>query len=218
MAEIKKVGVLGAGLMGHAIAQVSATAGYDVVLREVDDDALGQGLGRIEKQLARAVEKGRSTQEDSDAIRGRVHGTVDYSDLADCDLVVEAITESLERKLEMWRAVDAVVKPEAVFATNTSSLSVVDQAAATSRPERFVGLHYFSPAQVMKLVEVIRAVTTADGPSTRRWPSRSPRGSSPSPRATAPASSSTACSSPTCSTRSAPTRRASDRSSRSTRR
>ncbi|MBA3328342.1 MAG: 3-hydroxybutyryl-CoA dehydrogenase [Solirubrobacterales bacterium] len=162
MAEIKKVGVLGAGLMGHAIAQVSATAGYDVVLREVDDDALGQGLGRIEKQLARAVEKGRSTQEDSDAIRGRVHGTVDYSDLADCDLVVEAITESLERKLEMWRAVDAVVKPEAVFATNTSSLSVVDQAAATSRPERFVGLHYFSPAQVMKLVEVIRAVTTAD--------------------------------------------------------
>ena len=160
--EIKKVGVLGAGLMGHGIAQVTATAGYDVVLREVDDETLQKGMGKIEKQLAKAVEKGRSSQEDADAVRGRIQGTTDYNDLADCDLVIEAITEDLGRKLEMWKEVDAVVKPEAVFATNTSSLAVIDQAASTTRPAQFVGLHYFNPAQVMKLVEVIRAVTTSD--------------------------------------------------------
>jgi 3-hydroxybutyryl-CoA dehydrogenase len=160
--EIKKVGVLGAGLMGHGIAQVTATAGYDVVLREVDDATLQKGLGKIEKQLAKAVEKGRSSQEDADAIRGRIQGTVDYGDLAECDLVIEAITEDLGLKLDMWKQVDAIVKPEAVFATNTSSLAVIDQAASTTRPSQFVGLHYFNPAQVMKLVEVIRAVTTSD--------------------------------------------------------
>ncbi len=162
MADIKKVGVLGAGLMGHGIAQVTATAGYDVVLREVDDATLAKGIGRIEKQLARAVEKGKSSQEDADAVRGRIHGTTDYADLADCDLVIEAITENLDQKLEMWRAVDPIVKPEAIFATNTSSLAVIDQAAVTTRPDRFIGLHYFNPAQVMKLTEVVRAVTTSD--------------------------------------------------------
>jgi len=160
--EINKVGVLGAGLMGHGIAQVTAAAGYDVVLREVDDATLQKGLGKIEKQLAKAVEKGKSSQEDADAVRGRIQGTTDYGDLADCDLVIEAITEDLGRKREMWKEVDAVVKPEAVFATNTSSLAVIDQAASTTRPAQFVGLHYFNPAQVMKLVEVIRAVTTSD--------------------------------------------------------
>jgi 3-hydroxybutyryl-CoA dehydrogenase len=160
--EIKKVGVLGAGLMGHGIAQVTAAAGYDVVLREVDDATLQKGIGKIEKQLAKAVEKGKSSQEDADAVRARIQGTTDYADLADCDLVIEAITEDLGRKLEMWKEVDAVVKPEAIFATNTSSLAVIDQAASTSRPAQFVGLHYFNPAQVMKLVEVIRAVTTSD--------------------------------------------------------
>ena len=162
MAEIKKVGVVGAGLMGHGIAQVTAQAGYDVVLREVDDATLAKGIGRIEKQLARAVEKGKSSQEDADAVRGRIHGTTDYGELADCDLVIEAITENLPAKLEMWREVDKIAKPEAIFATNTSSLAVIDQAAATTRPERFIGLHYFNPAQVMKLCEVIRAVTTSD--------------------------------------------------------
>ena len=162
MTEIKTVGVVGAGLMGHGIAQVTATAGYDVVVREVDDATLAKGLGKIEKQLSRAVDKGRSTREDADAILGRITGTTDYADLADCDLVIEAITESLELKLAMWKELDALVKPEALFATNTSSLAVVDQAAATSRPEQFVGVHYFNPAQVMKLVEVIRAVTTSD--------------------------------------------------------
>ncbi len=162
MAEIKQVGVLGAGLMGHGIAQVAAETGYEVVLREVDDATLQKGVGKIEKQLARAVEKGKASQEDADAVRGRIAGTTDYGQLAQCDLVIEAITESLPLKLEMWREVDGIVKPEAVFATNTSSLAVIDQAASTSRPDRFVGLHYFNPAQVMKLVEVVRCVTTGD--------------------------------------------------------
>ncbi|HEX8204687.1 MAG TPA: 3-hydroxybutyryl-CoA dehydrogenase [Solirubrobacteraceae bacterium] len=162
MAEIKKVGVVGGGLMGHGIAQVTATAGYDVVVREVDQSVVDKCLGKIDKQLARAVEKGKSTQEDADAIRARIQTTTDYGDLADCDLVIEAITESLPKKLEMWREVDGIVKDDAFFATNTSSLAVIDQAAATKRPERFLGLHYFNPAQVMKLVEVVRAVTTSD--------------------------------------------------------
>jgi 3-hydroxybutyryl-CoA dehydrogenase len=160
--QIEKVGVLGAGLMGHGIAQVAAQSGYRVVLREVDEATLQKGIGRIEKQLARAVEKGKSTQEDADAVCERIEGTVAYGDLADCDLVIEAITESLPLKIEMWREVDAIVKPEAVFATNTSSLAVIDQAAVTGRSERFVGLHYFNPAQVMKLVEVVRCVTTSE--------------------------------------------------------
>lgn len=162
MTEIKKVGVVGCGLMGHGIAQVTATAGYDVVVREVSDEVLGKGIDKIEKQLARAVEKGRSTQEQSDAIRGRISGSTDYTHLADCDLVIEAVTEDLETKLDMWRAVDGIVKPEALFATNTSSLAVIAQAAVTSRPQQFLGLHYFNPAQVMKLVEVVRAITTSD--------------------------------------------------------
>ena len=160
--EIKKVGVLGAGLMGHGIAQVVATAGYDVVLREVDDAKLEKGIGKIEKQLARAVEKGKAEQADADAVRGRIQGTTSYSDLADCDLVIEAITEDLGLKLEMWKEVDGIVKADALFATNTSSLSVIDQAASTSRAEQFLGLHFFNPAQVMKLVEVVRGITTSD--------------------------------------------------------
>ena len=162
MAEIKQVGVVGGGLMGHGIAQVTATAGYDVVLREVDDSVVEKCMGKIRKQLDRAVEKGKASQEDADAIFGRIRTTTDYGDLADCDLVVEAITESLPKKLEMWREVDGIVKDSAVFATNTSSLAVIDQASATGRPDRFLGLHYFNPAQVMKLVEVVRAVTTSD--------------------------------------------------------
>jgi 3-hydroxybutyryl-CoA dehydrogenase len=160
--KIEKVGVLGAGLMGHGIAQVAAQSGYQVTLREVDEATLAKGLGKISKQLARAVEKGKLSEEDSAAIVGRITGTVDYGDLKDCDLVIEAITESLPLKLEMWREVDATVKAGALFATNTSSLPVIDQAAATSRPGRFVGLHYFNPAQVMPLVEVVRCVTTED--------------------------------------------------------
>ena len=160
--EISKVGVLGAGLMGHGIAQIAAQAGWDVVLREVDQERLDKGIGRIEKQLARAVEKGKLDQSEADAVKGRITTTLDYGDLADCDLVIEAITEDLGKKLEMWGEVDGIVKPEAYLATNTSSLSVAQQAAATSRPERFLGLHFFNPAQVMPLLEVVRAEATGD--------------------------------------------------------
>src|ERR687893_1195161 len=156
--EISKVGVVGAGLMGHGIAQVSAQAGYDVVVREVDDATLQKGIGKIEKQLGRAVEKGKMEQSDADSVRGRIQGTLDYSDFADCDLVVEAITEDLGLKLEMWRELDGIVKDGAVFATNTSSLAVIDQAASTGRPERFIGLHFFNPPQLMPLLEVIQTV------------------------------------------------------------
>jgi 3-hydroxybutyryl-CoA dehydrogenase len=162
MAKIEKVGVLGCGLMGHGITQVAAQAGYHVTVREVDDATLAQGIRKIEAQLAKAVERGKTTQEDADAVRGRIEGTTEYGALAGCDLVLEAITEDLPRKLEMWGEVDRITKPEAFFATNTSSLPVIAQAAATSRPDRFLGLHFFNPAQVMKLLEVVRCVTTSD--------------------------------------------------------
>jgi 3-hydroxybutyryl-CoA dehydrogenase len=160
--EIAKVGVVGCGLMGHGISQICAQAGWDVVVREADQGALDKGLGKIDKQLGRAVEKGKLEQSDADEIRGRIQGTLDYADLADCDLVIEAITEDLDAKLAMWREVDGVVKEDAYFATNTSSLAVADQAAATGRPDRFLGLHFFNPAQVMPLLEVVRADETGD--------------------------------------------------------
>ena len=160
--EISKVGVVGCGLMGHGIAQICSQAGWEVVVREVSQEKLDGGIGKIEKQLARAVEKGRAEQSDADAVRGRITPTLEYSDLADCDLVIEAITEDLDMKLEMWKDVDEVVKDGATFATNTSSLPVAEQAAATSRPERFLGLHFFNPAQVMPLLEVVRADGTSE--------------------------------------------------------
>jgi 3-hydroxybutyryl-CoA dehydrogenase len=159
---ISKVGVVGGGLMGHGIAQICAQAGWDVVLREVDDERVARGVGMIEKQLSRAVDKGRMEQSEADAVRGRIAETTDYADLADCDLVIEAMTENLEGKLEMWRAIDPIVKADAFFATNTSSLAVIDQAAATNRPDRFLGLHFFNPAQVMPLLEVVQTVTTSE--------------------------------------------------------
>jgi len=160
--EINKVGVLGCGLMGHGIAQICAQAGWDVVVRELDQERLDKGIAKIEKQLAKATEKGKLEQSDAEAIRGRIAPTLDYSDLAASDLVIEAITEDLDAKLEMWREVDGVAGDSATFATNTSSLPVVDQAMATSRPERFLGMHFFNPAQVMPLLEVVQTVTTGD--------------------------------------------------------
>ena len=148
--------------MGHGIAQVCAQAGWDVVMRELDDDSVAKGVAMIEKQLGRAVDKGRMEQEEADAVRGRIEETTDYSRLADCDLVIEAMTEDLGLKLEMWREVDPIVNDGAIFATNTSSLAVIDQAAATSRPDRFLGLHFFNPAQVMPLLEVVQTVTTSE--------------------------------------------------------
>ncbi|HEY7121931.1 MAG TPA: 3-hydroxyacyl-CoA dehydrogenase family protein [Solirubrobacterales bacterium] len=159
---ISKVGVVGCGLMGHGISQICAQAGWEVVVRELDQAALDKGMGKIEKQLARAVEKGRMEQSEADAVRGRITPTLDYGDLADSDLVIEAITEDLDRKLEMWAELDGIVKDEAFLATNTSSLSVATQADATKRPEAMIGLHFFNPPQVMPLLEVVRAEKSAN--------------------------------------------------------
>jgi len=159
---ISKVGVVGCGLMGHGITQICAQEGWDVVVREQDQAALDKGMAKIEKQLGRAVEKGRMEQADADAVLARITPTLDYADLADADVVIEAITEDLDRKLEMWRELDGIVKDDAYFATNTSSLPVVAQADATNRPERMIGLHFFNPPQVMPLLEVVRAEGSAD--------------------------------------------------------
>jgi 3-hydroxybutyryl-CoA dehydrogenase len=159
---IEKVGVLGCGLMGHGIAQICAQNGWDVVVREIDQDKLDKGLAKVDKQLARAVDKGKIDEADAKAVRDRIQGTLDYGELADCDLVIEAIDEDLDKKLEMWKEVDGIVKDDAYFATNTSSLPVVTQADVTKRPERFLGLHFFNPPQVMPLLEVVRAERTAD--------------------------------------------------------
>src|SRR5262245_32667491 len=159
---IGKVGVVGCGLMGHGISQICAQAGWDVVVREEEQAALDKGMGKIEKQLGRAVEKGRMEQSDAEAVRGRITPTLDYADLADSDLVVEAITEDLDRKLEMWRELDEIVKDDAFFATNTSSLPVAAQADATKRPDRMIGLHFFNPPQVMPLLEVVRSENSSD--------------------------------------------------------
>jgi 3-hydroxybutyryl-CoA dehydrogenase len=167
--EIKKVGVAGLGLMGHGIAQVAAQAGYEVVAKEVDAERVDKGIGKIEKQLGRAVEKGRLEQSAADEIRGRIQTTTGLDGFEDCDLVIEAITESLDRKIALWKELDALVKDEAVFATNTSSLAVIDQAAVTGRPSQFIGLHFFNPAQVMPLLEVVRTVTTSDEAFATGW-------------------------------------------------
>ena len=159
--EITKVGVAGCGLMGHGITQVSAEAGYDVVVTESSQDRLDAVIAKITKQLGRAVEKGKIEQSAADEILGRIHPTLDLNDFADCDLVIEAITENLDLKLELWKQLDEIVKDEAYFATNTSSLPVINQAAATTRPTKFLGLHFFNPVQVMPLLEVIQSVTTS---------------------------------------------------------
>jgi len=169
MAKIRKVGVLGAGLMGSGIAEVAARAGYETVVREVTDELLDRGLGKIHGSLDRAVEKGKLAADDREATLGRLSGTVDLDALADCDVVVEAIIENLEEKRKTFTALDAVVKPEAIFASNTSSLTVTQMAMFTKRPDQFVGLHFFNPVPVMKLVEVVRTLLTSDAAFDRAF-------------------------------------------------
>jgi 3-hydroxybutyryl-CoA dehydrogenase len=151
---------LGCGLMGSGIAQVCAQAGYETLVREVSDALCERGIGGIGKQLARAVEKGKLSAGDRDATMGRLRGTTRLEDLADCDIVIEAVVEDIALKNEMWRTLDGVCAPETIFASNTSSLTIADMAAATKRPERMVGLHFFNPVPVMKLVEVVRTIAT----------------------------------------------------------
>jgi len=160
--QIKKVGVLGCGLMGSGIAQVSASAGFEVVVLEQEQKFLDKGFAGIEKSLAKFAEKGNITAQQKDEIRSRLRGTTNNRDLADRDLIIEAIIEDLEEKRKVYAALDAIVKKEAIFASNTSSLSITELMTATMRPERFVGLHFFNPVPLMKLVEVVRSIATAD--------------------------------------------------------
>ncbi len=158
--EIKKVGVLGCGLMGSGIAQVSATAGFDVTVLDVDQKFLDKGFAGIEKSLAKFAEKG-TLKETPQAVRARLKGATNMQDLADCDIVVEAVIENIVEKKKMYAALDAIVKKDAIFATNTSSISVTELMSATQRPERFIGLHFFNPVPLMKLVEVVKTIATA---------------------------------------------------------
>jgi 3-hydroxybutyryl-CoA dehydrogenase len=158
--EIRRVGVLGCGLMGSGIAQVCAQAGYDTTVREVTDELLERGLSGIGRQLGRLVEKEKLDSAGRDAALARLHGTTRLEDLAACDIVIEAVVEDLAVKNEIWRALDDACAPHAIFASNTSSLTIADMAAATRRPERTIGLHFFNPVPVMKLVEVVRTIAT----------------------------------------------------------
>ena len=162
MAKIKRVGVLGCGLMGSGIAQVSAQAGYDTVVVEVEQKFLDKGLAGIDKSLGKFVEKGKMSADDKSKTMSRLKGATSLKDLADCDIVVEAITENPKVKKETYTAIDSIVKKDAIFASNTSSLTITELSMATARPKQFVGLHFFNPVPLMKLVEVVRTILTSD--------------------------------------------------------
>lgn len=162
MTQIRSIGVVGGGLMGSGIAQVSAQGGYPTILRELDDALCDKARASIERSLQKGIERGKLTPEERDAALGRLTCTTELSPLATCDLVIEAVVEELDTKRALWRTLDALAAPHTIFASNTSSLSIVEQAGATRRGDRFVGLHFFSPVPAMRLVEVVRAVTTSD--------------------------------------------------------
>jgi 3-hydroxybutyryl-CoA dehydrogenase len=159
--EFRKVGVLGCGLMGSGIAQTAAMAGYETIVREVTDDLIAKGFAGIEKSLAKFAEKG-TLKDSPDQVRGRLRGTTKFEDLADCDIIIEAIVENLETKRETYLRLDDLCKPETMFASNTSSLSITQMMSVTSaeRQQRFLGMHFFNPVPIMKLVEVIRTILT----------------------------------------------------------
>jgi 3-hydroxybutyryl-CoA dehydrogenase len=157
---IEKVGVVGCGLMGSGIAQTAAQAGLQVTVREVSTELMERGFGNIDKSLARLVQRGTLTTEQRDAARGRLRGVTRLEELAGCDIIIEAITEQLPVKRELFQALDAVCPRNTIYASNTSSLSITEMAVATQRPERFVGLHFFNPVPIMKLVEIIRTIAT----------------------------------------------------------
>ena len=160
--DIKTVGVLGCGLMGSGIAQVCATAGYKTIVREVEEGFLNKGLGRVQKFLSDGVEKGKVTQEARDKTLANLSGTTTFDALGECDLIIEAIIENVQEKAKAFTALEAVVPEHTIFCSNTSSLCITELAARTTRADRFAGLHFFNPVPLMKLVEVIRALTTSD--------------------------------------------------------
>jgi 3-hydroxybutyryl-CoA dehydrogenase len=160
--EIKTIGVIGCGIMGSGIVEVCAKAGVQVTFVEVDDERVEKGHARIEKSLARAVERGKLSEDDRVGVMSAIHGTVDYEDIAGSDMVIEAATENLETKLEIFRVLDGITGHDIVLATNTSSLPIVQLATRTKRPDKVVGMHFFNPPPVMKLLELVRAITTSD--------------------------------------------------------
>ena len=160
--EIRKVGVVGLGTMGAGIAQISVQSGFETVGREMSDELAERGRATIERYLGRGVEKGRLSEADRDAAVGRLMLTTDLSDLADCDLVIEAVLEELDLKRGLFAELDRVTRPEAILATNTSALSVSEIAEATERPQRVVGMHFFNPAPVLPLVEIVRGRESSD--------------------------------------------------------
>src|ERR671912_574269 len=160
--EIRKVGVLGCGLMGSGIAQVAASAGFETIVKEVSDDLIAKGFAGIEKSLSRFAEKGTITADQQKESRNRLKGTTSFEDLADCDIIIEAIIENLDTKRETYLRLDGLCKPETIFASNTSSLSITQMMTVTSaeRQRRFIGMHFFNPVPLMKLVEVVKTILT----------------------------------------------------------
>ncbi len=162
MVTMRTVGVLGCGLMGSGIAQVCAQAGYRTLVREVDSTLLSNGLGRIDAFLAQGVDRGKLDARERDRTLANLSGVTTLEELTECDIVIEAITESLNAKRDLFSALDLVAGPDTLFVSNTSSLCITELAASTSRPERFLGLHFFSPVPIMKMVEVVRGLGTSD--------------------------------------------------------
>lgn len=162
MSGIQRVGVVGFGLMGSGIAQVCAQAGYDTLVRDVEQRFIDKGFERVDSSLARIAKGGKLSEADAKSARGRIRSTTSLADFKDRDLVIEAVVEVIEAKKAVWDELDRVCGPDTIFASNTSSLTIVEMAAGTKRPEQFAGLHFFSPAPVMPLVEIVRAITTSD--------------------------------------------------------
>lgn len=160
--EIKKVGVVGCGLMGSGIVEVCAKAGYEVVVSEINDEFLQKGMDRINKSLSRAVSKGKVTQEEMDATLGRVKGTTKMADFAPCDLVIEAAVENMELKKQIFTELDGILRPEAIIGSNTSSLCITEMASVTQRGDRVLGIHFFNPVPIMPLLELVRTILTSD--------------------------------------------------------
>jgi len=160
--EIRKVGVVGCGLMGAGIVEVAARAGYHVVVREINDDLVAKGLARIESSMSRAVQRGKVSEADVNAARARIRGTTALADLVGAELIIEAVVENMDLKKDVYRELDRLAGAETIFASNTSSLSITEMASVTSRRPRFLGMHFFNPVPVMKLVELVRGLQTSD--------------------------------------------------------
>jgi len=159
---MKKVSIIGAGTMGTDIAQVFAKKGFDVVVRDITDDIIAKSSARLDKTVSRLVEKGKLTAEDKQDMLGRIKFTTDLADSADADLVIEAIIENVEIKKDLFKTLDGLCKPETIIATNTSSISITELSAAVSRKDKFIGMHFFNPATIMKLIEIIRGLETSE--------------------------------------------------------